>query len=84
MRICVDLCLKINMNVMWWAVDEAVIGCHVAACACRSISTQGMTGCGAVKGSQSPARGEGELVVERAGSGRLSGRGGSQARAPAG
>lgn len=52
--------------------------------ACRSISTQGMTGCGAVKGSQSPARGEGELVVERAGSGRLSGRGGSQARAPAG
>ena len=52
--------------------------------ACRTISTQGMTGCGTVKGSQSPACGEGELVVERAGSGRLSGRGGSQARAPGG
>lgn len=45
---------------------------------------QGMTECGAVKGSQSPACGDGELVVERAGSGRLSGRGSSQARAPGG
>ena len=43
---------------------------------------QGMTECGAVKGSQSPACGDGELVVERAGSVRLSGRGSSQARAP--
>lgn len=82
-RIRLGLCLNRNMNGEWWPLDEAVICCHEAAWTCAEPSEHWPRWC-TVKGSQSPACQEGEFVVERAGSGRLSGWVGSQARAPGG